>query len=216
MTVLNLERPRSRVQKPRKRADAKVYQRAAIIEAALDCIAEHGISGTTVSRIVARAGIARGMVNLYFGSKDALLLESLKASHAAYYDRIGAALAVDAAPGEQIRAYIETDLGPEVLNERAMAIWFAFRGEAKSHPEYAPFVDSRDLQLETRLSGIILAMLPLGRGARSAAGELARGLMLLLEGAWTDYHLNAATFDRDITRRVCTHFVERAVAGASR
>lgn len=202
--------------KPRRRADAKVFQRAAIIEATLDCIAEHGISGTTVSRIVGRAGIARGMVNLYFGSKDNLLLETLKASHVTYYARVDKALDQPMSPAERIRAYIETDLGPEVLNERAMAIWFAFRGEAKSHPEYAPYVDSRDQRLEDRLAGLFLLMLPGGRGARSTAGELAKGLMLLLEGAWTDYHLNARTFDRRAARLVCINFVERAVAGAAR
>ena len=60
--------------RPKRRSEAKVFQRRLINESAIDVIVEHGLEGATVSRIVERAGIARGMVNLYFRTNYSLLL----------------------------------------------------------------------------------------------------------------------------------------------
>ena len=48
-------------------------RRAALIEAALSCIAEGGIQGFTVDRICQKAAVSRGLITHHFGSMNALL-----------------------------------------------------------------------------------------------------------------------------------------------
>ena len=46
--------------------------RARIRDAAIDCIAQHGLTDTTVRKIAAAAGVSPGLVIHHFGSMDAL------------------------------------------------------------------------------------------------------------------------------------------------
>ena len=56
--------------KPRKRRE---QIRLRLIEATIRSIVEIGLPDTTVSSIMERAGLSRGMLHLHFGSKDELL-----------------------------------------------------------------------------------------------------------------------------------------------
>lgn len=51
---------------------AKAATRARLYEAAVELIAEHGFTATTVDQIAERAGVAKGTVYYNFGSKAAL------------------------------------------------------------------------------------------------------------------------------------------------
>ncbi|MEV4254446.1 helix-turn-helix domain-containing protein [Spirillospora sp. NPDC049652] len=57
--------------------ELREQSRRRILGAALELFAEHGYEGATVARIAARAGVARGLVPYYFGTKEALLEELL-------------------------------------------------------------------------------------------------------------------------------------------
>jgi TetR/AcrR family transcriptional repressor of bet genes len=200
--------------RPKRRSEAKVYQRRLIIESAIDVIVEHGLEGATVSRIVGQAGIARGMVNLYFRTKDALLLEVLSDQYRSYLTRFSMALAAAApAPLAQLAAVIDFDLSEDVLNERDMALWFAFRAATRSHPEYAKLVESRVPEYEKRLTELFRAAPGVSRMAE--ARDLARGFALLVEGAWVDFYLHPRSFDRRAVRRICRAFVNRAFQSES-
>ena len=123
--------------RPRARAAGKARNRQQIIEATIDSIALNGYARTTVSTIIARAGVSRGMVNLHFESMGALFREVLRHLAARYRESWeGALAAAGPDPAARLTAMIENDLGPAVLSHRAMAVWFAFRAEAKAHPEY--------------------------------------------------------------------------------
>ena len=56
----------------------KDQNRQRLIEATLDCIAEIGLVETSVSEIIARAGLSRGMIHLHFGGKDNLVIAAAK------------------------------------------------------------------------------------------------------------------------------------------
>lgn len=59
-------------------------RRREIIGAARFLFAERGYDGTSVSAIVARAGVAQGTFYLYFPSKDHVLAAVLEAASAEY------------------------------------------------------------------------------------------------------------------------------------
>lgn len=54
-------------------AEHRARQRAAVLAAGADLVAEGGVDALTVSAVAARTGLARPSVYAYFGSADALL-----------------------------------------------------------------------------------------------------------------------------------------------
>src|SRR3546814_5808330 len=69
----------------RESADAR---RADLIEATAACLAEHGLAGTNVRAICARAGVSPGLLRHYFGGIDDLVAATYQATS----DRLDAIL----------------------------------------------------------------------------------------------------------------------------
>ena len=131
----------------------------ALIEATLDSIAELGIAATSISEIIQRAGLSRGMVHLHFGGKDNLLVEAVKQTGEAYYRNLDDALAnAEPSPQHRIVSVIDCDLGERTLNHRSVNIWYAFRGEARERSKIAQYTDTRDKKLNTLLFKEFLAL----------------------------------------------------------
>lgn len=51
---------------------------ARIVEAMRASVAEHGIAGSTFDRVARQAGVSRGLLHYYFGSKERLLVEVVR------------------------------------------------------------------------------------------------------------------------------------------
>jgi TetR/AcrR family transcriptional regulator, transcriptional repressor of bet genes len=60
---------------PRARS---LERRRQIIDATVDCMAAHGVGGTTLERIADAAGMARGHVRHFAGNRDELLTEAAR------------------------------------------------------------------------------------------------------------------------------------------
>ena len=60
------------------RSMPKQARRKQLIEATIKCIAEKGLSGTTMADVTQQAGLSMGIVNLHFETKEKLLIETLR------------------------------------------------------------------------------------------------------------------------------------------
>lgn len=198
---------RTQTPEPGKRAASKARSRKALIEATLDSIAEAGIAGTSVSRIVAKSALSRGMIHLHFDNKEHLFLEAARSLADSYFEHLlRFASEASGTPEQRLIALIEADLGAEILNPRSIAIWYAFRGEARSHNAFMAYSDTRDRRLR-QIYGAACAEL-LGADARSPeVRDLTHGAIALLEGMWADYFLHSDAFDRGAARRVIFRFL---------
>lgn len=76
-----------------------------IVEAMRDSVAEVGIAGSTFERVAARAGVSRGLLHYYFGTKERLLVEVIRRDTEARVDTIGEALAKARSVDEAIAAF---------------------------------------------------------------------------------------------------------------
>ena len=192
---------------PRKARDlTKERHRLALIEATADAIVEHGLPNVSVSRILERAGLSRGMVNLHFQSKANLLVEVVRHYSDDYVAHWQAAMAAAGPrPEDRLRALVAADFDPSVLNRRMMAVWMAFRGEAQVSPAYMPFIDSRDARLKAAFTGICAELRDEGPYPSVDPDLAATGFMAVLEGFWNDFHLYPDRFDRDAARAVVMH-----------
>ena len=193
--------------KPNKRAKSKARSRRALIDATLEIIAKEGNSGATVSRIVEESGQSRGMIHLHFETKEKLLVEAARSMADDYYRNLFEF--IDAAPdlpAQRLIAMIEADLGETSLNAKAIAIWFAFRGAARAHNEFARYSDTRDRRLRDLFTAAFAELI--GQAADTPEViDVTNGTIALMEGMWADYFLHSDAFDRDAARRVVLHFI---------
>lgn len=58
---------------PEQNRIARERSHEALLQAAIDVFAEHGVEGATIADITRRAGVAQGLVNYYFGGKEQLI-----------------------------------------------------------------------------------------------------------------------------------------------
>ncbi len=199
-----------------KRQQLKQQNRIALIEATLDSIAEIGFSRTSVSEIIDRAGLSRGMIHLHFGGKDALVEEAAKYSSAQYYESLNGLLQSAGSEAQEIiEAIIRSDLSEGVLNVRTVSLWYAFRGESRKRAAIAAYSDTRDSRLRNLL---FEAFLKLSRQSdvsqpETTAKDATNGTLALLEGMWADFLLHPQSFDRQVAIRTIFRFIAALFPG---
>ena len=145
-------RPAASVRPPR---DAE-RTRAAILDAATDEFARHGLGGARVDRISASAGANKRMLYYYFGDKEGLFLAVLEAAYARIRGAEQQLSLLDMAPVESIRKLIRFT-------------WNYFL----AHPEFISLLNSENLHRASHLRR--------SRRARSLNSPLIETLGLVLD-----------------------------------
>ncbi len=185
--------------------------RRALIAATLDTIAEIGITDTTVSKIIQRANLSRGMIHLHFGGKNQLLAAAAKSFAEEYFaemDRHVQQAGDD--PKAVIMAVVQADLGDVLMNERSTRIWHAFRGAANTSDAIALYSSTRDERLRTTVHTAFKSIAKdYGDVDDSVlARDATFGLLVMLEGMWVDYLSNANAFSRDVAASIIRRFIK--------
>lgn len=184
--------------------------RQALIDAALDLVAERGVPETTVSRIIERAGLSRGMIHLHFKGKDGLLIAAAQYFSDSYARDVEARLAAAGpAPADIVMAAIRADLSEEILTPRNARLWHGFRGIANPAPEIAACCGTRGGQVKEAIEKAFLTLAQeIGaQDADALARDATFGTMALMEGMCADYLSNLTTFSRNDAERVIRRFL---------
>jgi AcrR family transcriptional regulator len=79
-----------------------------IVEAMRESVAEVGIAGSTFERVSAKAGVSRGLLHYYFGTKERLLVEVIRRDTDYRINALGAAMREAQTVDEVIGAMFET------------------------------------------------------------------------------------------------------------
>ena len=135
----------ARTPKTSRRTAPKEVRRRQLIEATIDCIAELGISRTTMAAVTGKAGLSMGIVSLHFASKDNLLTETL--AHLSEEVRATWVGIVDdphMGIAEKMKGVALASFNPAIFNAKTLAVWFAFFGEARYRAFYRQMVQSYD------------------------------------------------------------------------
>ncbi|WP_138934044.1 phosphotransferase [Roseovarius arcticus] len=189
----------------------KISNHRRLIDAALEAIAERGYAAASVSEIIARAGLSRGMIHLHFQGKDALIAAAAKHASDGYYTQLDTHLGAAAPePTSQIRAVVACDLSKAVMNSRTVGIWYELRGAARTVPAIAAHSDTRGGRLEKVLTR---AFSELADGDSALAKDAMRGTIALLDGIWTDFMLHPDGYDAPRAERVIYRFLNGLFPG---
>jgi AcrR family transcriptional regulator len=79
-----------------------------ILEAMRESVAEVGIAGSTFDRVSAKAGVSRGLLHYYFGTKERLLVEVIHRDTEDRVETLGAELRAARTVDELIAAFFDT------------------------------------------------------------------------------------------------------------
>ena len=183
----------------RESADAR---RSDLIEATAACLAEHGLAGTNVRAICAKAGVSPGLLRHYFGGIDDLVAATYKATS----ERMDAifAGAVDDAGGDprgRLLAYLTASFRPPVTDPELLGAWTAFWALSRNDARMATIHAESYAGYRARLGELLVAC-----GARDAE-RLAIMLTAMVDGLWLELSLDVTSFGA----AAAVEMVERAV-----
>lgn len=116
---------------PQRKARLPPADRRALLEdAARACMARGGIRAFTVDKIVAEAGVSRGLITHHFGSMDGLLV-------AVYSRMYGEWIAAMTAPRpglSRLEALVDALVSPALFSRDVLNIWLTLWGEIANNP----------------------------------------------------------------------------------
>jgi len=179
--------------------------RQTLIDATLASIAEIGLIRTSVSEIITRANLSRGMIHLHFNGKDNLLAAAAKHASERYYKRLDRPLHLARPePQYRIEALILCDLSEEGLSEDIVRITHEFQAATRALPILAPYSDTRDVRLRGYFEDAFIEVLAQCREPDPThfSQDITTGLVATLEGFWIDFLLHPQDFDRDRAARI--------------
>lgn len=170
------------------RREGEERRRHDLIDATLDCVAEHGLEGATVRAIALRAGVTAGLIRHYFPGKEELLQAAYVEIMGRMTEQVKAALAsVDGAPLRRLGAFVRASLVPPVIDARTFSLWASFLGRG-SDPALAAAHRAGYLGFRDEVEALVAEVLT-ATGRQPAKAELRRhaiAINAVLDGLWIE------------------------------
>ena len=182
------------------RAAAKAERRQDLIDATITSIAKYGLSGTTLARVSEIAGTSSGLANFHFDSKDRLFEATLQFLADMQRDlwqnrNLDASLST----ADRLIAIVDSRFHPRICDRKALAVWFAFFGDASTRVLYRKVLQDVD---DERLDATVTILSELGAAEGAAPFdpmETALGMEAFYDGLW----LNMLIYPDDFRRLAC-------------
>lgn len=154
-------------------------RRKALISAAIEAIHDRGMGSLTMGDIARRAGVSSALAHHYFGSKDDLLIATMR--H--LLDELGLSLRERLAgatdPLARVDAIIEGNFAPNQFQPAVISAWLAFYLQSQHDGEAARLLKVYLRRLESNLVHALAELLP-----DDVARDTARGAAAMIDGLW--------------------------------
>lgn len=122
------------------------------------CVAKYGATGATFDHVSKEAGVSRGLLHYYFGSKERLLIEVVRMETERLVETIQAAASF-AGSAEELVNVLYAQLQNILENEPELYLLaFELIGEARRHPEIGNEVSEYNRRTRGQFAEIIADM----------------------------------------------------------
>ena len=164
---------------PRKAHLAESRKRA-LVGAALQEIAGSGSLEVTVSQIAARAGVSSALAHHYFGSKEDLILATMRHLLAEFGAAVIARLRAAPTPRARLAAIVEGSFGREQFHHATISAWLTFYAKALSSTGAERLLLIYQMRLHSNLVHALRSLVPGPEAERiaEATGALIDGVYL--------------------------------------
>ncbi|MBB3288420.1 MULTISPECIES: transcriptional regulator BetI [Rhizobium] len=162
-------------------------RRKALVDAAMRVIGDHGSLTVTMSEIAKQAGVSPALAHHYFGSKEQLLIETVRVHLQRLRDGVVTALQAAKTPREKLSAVIRVSFQADQFAPETIAAWLAFYAEAQRSEETRRFLVIYARRLHSNLVANLKALCPAGD-----AGRIAEGAAAMIDGLYIRQGLRSA------------------------
>ena len=162
-------------------------RRKALVDAAMRVIGDHGSLTVTMSEIAKQAGVSPALAHHYFGSKEQLLIETVRVYLQRLRDSVVTALQAAKTPREKLSAVIRVSFQADQFAPETIAAWLAFYAEAQRSEETRRFLVIYARRLHSNLVANLKALCPAGD-----AGRIAEGAAAMIDGLYIRQGLRSA------------------------
>src|SRR5688572_14970876 len=180
-----------------------------LIRATVAAISQHGLSELTSAKIASVAGHTAASINFHFGSKEALLLATLREVSEEFAGAMARVL--EEAGDDELRALlgiVDASLGRGLSDSHKIAVWYAFLAESKARGDYQRICGERDAAWSRTVIDLCKRLIAArGNGIWPDAEAVAQGLMGLIDQQWQGILFEGDDFDREAARRQCRAYL---------
>jgi len=127
------------------RTASKAVRRQQLIDATIESISKHGITGTTMTTVTGIAGMSIGIVNFHFKNKKTLFEDTLRFLAEEHRDQWRKSVSkADLTPDAKLLGIVDAHFHPRICNRKKLSVWFAFYGEASARAAYRDIMSEID------------------------------------------------------------------------
>ena len=192
------------------REQRKQGNRRKLIDATIAVIAESGISGVTVSRVVERAGVSRGLINLHFDTKEAMLAETLETLNGEWREAWQEALEQTFdSDAERLVALLMSSLHPPVFGYEKLAAWNCFFADPKYRQVYQDRCHANDQAYLEKVAKICAKLDEEGGYGLGSSLLVARALRSMTGGLWLELLTEPDHVSLEEARKACRLVLSR-------
>jgi len=192
----------------RESADVR---RQSLIDAAGRCLAEHGVAGSSVRAICAKAGVSAGLLTHYFSGVDELILAAYRDTGKRVSDAIEEAVAnAGTDPRARLHAYVTASFRPPILDPQLLATWIAFWSLVKTSPLIA---GQHGITYAGYREGIevLIAECHPDTLSKAEIKRAAIAITAMVDGLWLELCLDPTTFTPEDAIAVTTRWIDTLV-----
>jgi phenylpropionate dioxygenase-like ring-hydroxylating dioxygenase large terminal subunit/AcrR family transcriptional regulator len=180
-----------------------------LIHAAVAAISRHGLADLTSAKIAGIAGHTAASINFHFGSKEALLLATLREVSEEFAEVM--ATVGEEAGADDLRALlgiIDASLSRRLSDSHKIAVWYAFLAESNARADYQRICGERDSAWSRMVIDLCKRLISArGNGLWPDAEAVAQGLMGLIDQQWQGILFEGESFDREAARCQCRAYL---------
>lgn len=184
-------------------------RRKALVDAALKAIGLHGSLSVTMSEIARNAGVSPALAHHYFGSKEQLLIETIRALLRQLHEDTVRALSLATTPAERISALIRVSFQADQFTPETIAAWLAFYSEVPRSEATRRLLLIYARRLRSNLMHALMALCP-----RTDAERIAEGTAAMIDGLYIRQSLRAAPLSIDASVTLVEDYVSRQLNSA--
>jgi transcriptional repressor BetI len=194
--------------KPRFVRKAPSERRRQLVEAAIRCLGEGGISAFTIDNICQEADVSRGLINHHFESKQGLLVAVYETMTAYLEEITERCLSSDAATAEErLRDIIDASFESQAFSRSQFKAWLALWGEI-ANDERLRDLHRRRYEIYRRGLAEVFQATAKTRNRTLDADGLAMACVALIDGLWVEWGLDPQGLSPEEAKAACYGLIE--------
>ena len=178
-------------------------RRKALINAAIEAIHARGSFEVTMSEIARQAGVSAALAHHYFGSKDQLIVATMRHLLSELSVEIVAALRSSQTPRERLSGIIRANFGSDQFRPATISAWLTFYVKAQSMANARRVLSVYAKRLRSNLQHALTQLTD-----RENAQHIAEGTAALIDGLYLPHALLDSDPDRAAAIRLTEDYID--------